>query len=41
MTNNFKNTIDSYLSSEIGKLFIRYKNEAKVLIVQRKNWVLQ
>lgn len=29
MTNNFKNTIDSYLSSEIGKLFIRYKNEAK------------
>ena len=29
MTKNFKNTIDSYLSSEIGKLFIRYKNEAK------------
>ena len=29
MTNNFKNTIDSYLSSEIGKIFIRYKNEAK------------
>jgi len=29
MTNNFKNTIDSYLSSQIGKLFIRYKNEAK------------
>ncbi|ASF44083.1 SMI1/KNR4 family protein [Capnocytophaga endodontalis] len=29
MTNNFKNKVDSYLSSEIGKLFIRYKNDAK------------
>ena len=29
MTNNFKNAIDLYLSSEVGKLFIRYKNDAK------------
>lgn len=29
MTNNFKNKVDSYLSSEVGRLFIRYKNEAK------------
>ena len=29
MTNNFKNKVDSYLSSEIGRLFIRYKNESK------------
>ena len=28
MTNNFKNKVDSYLSSEVGRLFIRYKNEA-------------
>ena len=29
MTNNFKNKVDSYLSSEIGRLFIQYKNGAK------------
>ena len=29
MTNNFKNKADSYLSSEVGRLFIRYKNEAE------------
>ena len=29
MTNNFKNKVDSYLSSEVGRLFIQYKNEAK------------
>lgn len=29
MTSNFKNKVDSYLSSEIGRLFIQYKNEAK------------
>ena len=29
MTNNFKNKVDSYLSSEVGRLFIRYKNEAE------------
>jgi len=29
MTNDFKNKVDSYLSSEVGRLFIRYKNEAK------------
>ena len=29
MTNNFKNAIDLYLSSEVGRLFIRYKNDAK------------
>lgn len=29
MTSNFKNKVDSYLSSEVGRLFIRYKNEAK------------
>ena len=29
MTNNFKSKVDSYLSSEVGRLFIRYKNEAK------------
>ena len=29
MTNNFKNKVDSYLSSEVGRLFIRYMNEAK------------
>ena len=29
MTNNLKNKVDSYLSSEVGRLFIRYKNEAK------------
>ncbi len=29
MTNNFKNKVDSYLSSEVGRLFIRYKNDAK------------
>jgi len=26
MTNDFKNKVDSYLSSEVGRLFIRYKN---------------
>ena len=29
MTNNFKNKVDSYLSSEVGRLFIRYKDEVK------------
>ena len=29
MTNNFKNKVHSYLSSEVGRLFIRYKNEAE------------
>ena len=29
MTSDFKNKVDSYLSSEVGRLFIRYKNEAK------------
>ena len=29
MTNDFKNKVDSYLSSEVGRLFIQYKNEAK------------
>ena len=29
MTNNLKNKVDSYLSSEVGRLFIRYKNEAE------------
>lgn len=25
MTSNFKNKVDSYLSSEVGRLFIRYR----------------
>ena len=36
MTNNFKNAIDLYLSSEVGRLFIRYKNDAKDIYCTEK-----
>ena len=29
MTSDLKNKVDFYLSSEVGRLFIRYKNDAK------------